>query len=130
MNKSRLDKNMNDSYDTEIQRYLKFAVFFLGILAVDQSLGLIQDAQSILIPFTLAVFLVILLKPVMNFLEKHHWPRFFSVILSLIITLVITAVFTYVLDESIETLVAGFSERFGIESGSYIFVFTFSAIGS
>ena len=72
------------------QRELRLTNVFLGIIVVFLIGVLLQQLQTVLLPFVLAVFLSYIFKPVVLFLQKRRIP---SVLSLLVVLLLISALF-------------------------------------
>ncbi len=70
-------------------RYFKFALILLALLALDQLVGFVYEGRALFIPFIVAIFLTILLNPLLKQFDKWRIPRMFSILLTLTLTVIV-----------------------------------------
>ncbi|HHS50821.1 MAG TPA: AI-2E family transporter [candidate division Zixibacteria bacterium] len=98
--------------------WTRFVISFIGLVMI---FWILRQLSNLILPFVLALFMVMLLQPLLAFLIRKKFPRWLSVTLISILTLVLVAGFvsiisstaTQVADNSRE-LADKFSQRFEV----------------
>jgi AI-2 transport protein TqsA len=105
-----VNQNYAQSPDTQalILRYLKIAVALLALLALDQSMGFIAAGRSLIIPFIVAIFLTILLSPLLKLLDKWKIPRMISMLLTIALSVIFVMFVSEILVSSIKAFMNGY----------------------
>jgi len=79
---------------TPTNTLLEVIIVLLALLAIDRIVAFLTIGQSLFIPFVIAVFLSILLSPIIDFLEHRKIPKFLAILCALVLALlVLLAVF-------------------------------------
>jgi AI-2 transport protein TqsA len=90
--------------------YLKIITVAVVILCVDRILGMLIDGTSIFIPLIIAIFLSILLNPLIEFLEKYRVPQVLAIIITLLVTVVVVFSIYETIAQSVNAFLKGFSK--------------------
>jgi predicted PurR-regulated permease PerM len=89
-------------------RYFKFALILLALLAIDQAVGFVYEARALFIPFIVAVFITIMLSPLLKLFDKWHIPRMFSILVTLSITVGLVLFISEIFVSSIQAFMQGY----------------------
>ncbi|MDF9797308.1 putative PurR-regulated permease PerM [Catalinimonas alkaloidigena] len=114
---------------TSQSRIVNWAAFFLLVTLITHILVV---ARPVLIPLVFAGFIAILFSPLCTWLEKYHFPRWLTAIISLLLSIIIFGgIITFFysqtqrfasdlqsLGQSLNELVAEFAERFNTFTGN------------
>jgi len=90
--------------------YIRFMTVAVLFLCVDRFLALLIDGTSILIPLIIAVFLSILLNPIINFLEKYRVPHILAVVITMLVAVVLIFSIYETMAQSVNAFLNGFSK--------------------
>lgn len=96
----------NDQY--LLIRYFKFALILLALLALNQVIGFVYEGRALFIPFIVAIFLTILLNPLLKLFDKWHIPRMFSILITLTITVIVILFISEIFLSSIGAFTEGY----------------------
>ncbi len=86
----------------------RIIIVLLGVLTVIAVGFVLYQIRSIILPFSLAVFISYLINPVVQFFENRHIPPFLSIILALIITFLLLNLFGVLIYTSIRSFASEF----------------------
>jgi len=89
-------------------RYFKFALILLALLALNQVIGFVYDGRALFIPFIVAIFLTILLNPLLTLLDRWHIPRMFGILITLTITVIFIMFISEIFLSSIRAFMEGY----------------------
>jgi AI-2 transport protein TqsA len=77
---------MNQSAENPLQlrdTLLKIMVVLIAFLAVDRLVAFLSVGRDLFVPFIIAVFLSILVGPILDFFDRRKFPRILSILLAL-----------------------------------------------
>jgi predicted PurR-regulated permease PerM len=90
--------------------YLKVITVGILILCVDRIFDMLVDGTSLFIPLVIAIFLSILLNPMIKFLEKYRIPHILAVTITMLVAVVIIFSLYETISQSISSFLNGFSK--------------------
>jgi len=96
---------------------LKIGVAFLGFICLAILFYIIREAVDLLIPFVIAVFIYIILNPLMGVLEERRVPRWIVLITAMVVTIVVVFLISQVIYRGVASFTGGlpqYEERFGV----------------
>ncbi len=102
---------------TTVLRENRIIIGLLGVLVLIGVGFVLHQARSILLPFSLAVFIGYVLNPLISFFERRRIPGAFSVILALAVTFLVLNFFAVLVYTSIKSFSAEFptyEQRFDV----------------
>jgi len=90
--------------------YLKVITVGVLLLCVDRILGMLIDTTSLFIPLVIAIFLSILLNPIIKFLEKYRIPHILAVVITMLVAIVVIFSLYETISQSVSAFLKGFSK--------------------
>jgi predicted PurR-regulated permease PerM len=87
--------------------FVKIAFLSIGIIGIVYTLHL---TQRIVIPLVFAAIIAVLINPIINFLTRKGWNRFFAIVTTVAIAFLILVVLSYILAIQVSHFGSSFSE--------------------
>ena len=89
--------------------YLKVITIGVLILCIDRVLGMLVDTTSLFVPLIIAIFLSILLNPLIKILEKYRVPHILAVTITMLVAIVVILSLYETIAQSLRAFLDGFS---------------------
>lgn len=91
-----------DQPSLRLPPYLKFAQVLTGLVAL---VLILYYAQDIILPLVFAVFIAIVLNPVVTFLQRHRFPHILAITITLITTIALVILLAWIISSQIANFV-------------------------
>lgn len=106
-----------------MNKYKNINTFCLIILTTISIAGVLAYTQAIMIPFTLSIFLYLILSPIMLVLnQKFKTPKWMAFLITLILFLIISLLAIFFISTSIDTFLRSKDQYSETITGSAIFI--------
>ncbi len=96
---------------------LKIGIAFLGFICLAILFYILREGMDLLIPFVIAVFIYIILNPLMSLLEKWRFPRWLVMIVAMAVTVIVVFLISQVIYRGVASFTRGlpqYEQRFGM----------------
>jgi len=96
---------------------MNIGVAFLGFICLAILFYIFREGTDLLIPFVIAVFIYIILNPLMSLLEKWRLPRWLVMIIAMCVTIIVVFLISQVVYRGVASFTSGlpqYEERFGM----------------
>ncbi len=96
---------------------LKIGIAFLGFICLAILFYILREGMDLLIPFVIAVFIYIILNPLMSLLEKWRFPRWLVMVIAMAVTIIVVFLMSQVVYRGIASFTGGLAQyenRFGL----------------